>query len=155
LTPFFSPEPTSSGHLTNCSFFCHFRLGFTFSVSEGCLSAPASITCRIFMLLRNVPVAASEGPKRRPRRWEYQAAGAPRRDHTYPSPTGSGAGRAVPKRAGRRFCFEPPPKRANCPLLSPAAAPGLLGDGYDVCGSAENSHAELISRLGVAMNLCG
>lgn len=46
-------------------------------------------------------------------------------------------------------------QQANCPLLSLEAAPGLLSDGYDVCGNAENSHAELISRLGVAMNLCG
>lgn len=46
-------------------------------------------------------------------------------------------------------------QQANCPLLSLEAAPGLLSNGYDVCGNAENSHAELISRLGVAMNLCG
>lgn len=46
-------------------------------------------------------------------------------------------------------------QQADCPLLSLEAAPGLLSDGYDVCGNAGNSHAELISRLGVAMNLCG
>lgn len=48
-----------------------------------------------------------------------------------------------------------PLQQANCPLLSPEAAPGLLGGGPGVCSSAENNQAELISRLGVAMNLCG
>lgn len=46
-------------------------------------------------------------------------------------------------------------QQANCPLLSLEAMPSLLGSGYEVCGDAENNHAELISRLGVAMNLCG
>lgn len=46
-------------------------------------------------------------------------------------------------------------QQADCPLLSLKAVPGLLSSGYDVCGYAENSHTELISRLGVAMNLCG
>lgn len=46
-------------------------------------------------------------------------------------------------------------QQANCPLLSLEAVPSLPGSGYDVCGNAQNSHTELISRLGVAMNLCG
>lgn len=46
-------------------------------------------------------------------------------------------------------------QQANCPLLSLEAVPGLLSRGYNVWGNSENSHTELISRLGVAMNLYG
>lgn len=75
------------------------------------------------------------------------------RDHTYPSKQDPGrlcSPGASRLRAALYFL-----QQANCPLLSLEAAPGLLSNGHDVCGNAENSHAELISRLGVAMNLCG
>lgn len=69
-----------------------------------------------------------------------------------------------------RLCFVPPPSGSDCPLLSLEASPGLLPPSPPSSLAAvvvaavmsaaaalalKIASAELISRLGVAMNLCG
>lgn len=69
-----------------------------------------------------------------------------------------------------RLCFVPPPSGSDCPLLSLEASPGLLPPSPPTSSAAvvvavvmsvaaalalKIASAELISRLGVAMNLCG